>query len=142
MQIVPAELADNSKVWIYQASRPLGEKEVIEIDDQLHHFYSQWMSHGQPVAGWAKVFFSRFIVIMADETNVPLGGCCMDDSQRVIKSFERQYQIKLFDRLSITFLIKDKIEMLPLNQVRYALDNGFITMDTPCLLYTSDAADE
>ena len=49
----------------------------------------------------------------------------------MIKSLERQYQMTLFDRLSITFWVKDKIEMLPLNQVQYALDKGFINKDTP-----------
>ena len=129
-ELVPADLADSSRVWIYQSSRPFGEKEILEINDQLHHFYSQWMSHGIAVKGWAKVFFNRYIVIFADETDMPLGGCSMDSSMRVIKSIERQYQLTLFDRLSITFLVKGKIEMLPLNQVQYAIDNGFINKDT------------
>jgi len=128
--VIPAELADNSSVWIFQSSRPLGDKEVVEMNDQLHHFYSQWKSHGDPVKGWAQVFFNRYVVIIADENTIKLGGCSKDDSMRVIKSFERQYQITLFDRLSITFLIKDKIEMLPLNQVQYAIDKGFISKDT------------
>lgn len=129
--IIPAELADSSRVWIYQGSRPFGDKEVVEINEQLHQFYSHWMSHGAPVKGWARVFHNRFVVLIADETSVPLGGCSMDDSQRMIKSLERQYQMTLFDRLSITFWVKDKIEMLPLNQVQYALDKGFINKDTP-----------
>ena len=55
----------------------------------------------------------------------------MDEAQRMVKSLERQYQLTLFDRLSITFLVKEKIEMLPLNQVQYALDKGFVSRDTP-----------
>ena len=129
-EIIPQDLADNSKVWIYQASRPFGEKEIVEINEQLHHFYTQWMSHGARVKGWAKVFFNRYIVIIADETDVPLGGCSIDGSMDLVKSIERQYQLTMFDRLSITFLIKDKLEMLPMNQVQYAIDKGFITKDT------------
>ena len=131
MKAVPSNFADGSRVWIYQAGRPFSDRETVEINDQLHHFYAQWHSHGAPVKGWASVLFNRYVVIMADETEVPLGGCSMDASMRVIKSLENQYQTKLFDRLSITFFVKGKIEMLPMGQVQYALDKGYITMDTP-----------
>ena len=129
--VVPMELADNSRVWIYQSSRPLGDMETTEIKEQLHQFYIQWKSHGAPVKGWATVFFNRYVVFIADENFVTLGGCSMDEAQRMVKSLERQYQLTLFDRLSITFLVKEKIEMLPLNQVQYALDKGFVSRDTP-----------
>jgi hypothetical protein len=127
---VPHDFDDASKVWIYQSSRPFSNREIVEINDQLHHFYTQWMSHGAPVKGWASVVFDRYIIMMADETENVLGGCSMDDAQRVIKSLERQYQVKLFDRLTLSFYVKEKIEMLPFNQVQYALDKGFISGDT------------
>jgi hypothetical protein len=127
--LVPADFADSSRVWIYQSNRPFNDKEVTEIREQLLHFYSQWVSHMKPVKGWADVLFRRYIVIMADETDVAVGGCSTDDSMRMIKSLERQYQVVLFDRLTLTFLVNNKTEMLPLSQVQYALDNGFITGD-------------
>jgi hypothetical protein len=128
--MVPAGLADESRVWIYQSSRPFNEQETKEIDEQLYHFYAQWQAHGAPVKGWAKLLFNRFIVIIADETDVQVSGCSTDSSVRVIKSIERQYQVDMFDRLSITFLVKGKAEVLPIGQVQYAIDKGFITGDT------------
>ena len=129
--VIPEGLADHSRVWIYQSSRPFSDREISEINEQLLQFYTQWKSHGAAVDGWARVFFDRYVVFIADESRVPLGGCSMDDAQRVVKSLERQYQVRLFDRLSISFLVKEKIEVLPMNQVQYALDKGFIQMDTP-----------
>lgn len=129
-KIIPAGLSDNSRVWIYQSSRPFNDQEEKEINEQLYHFYAQWQAHGEPVKGWAGLLFHRFIVIIADETDVKVSGCSTDSSVRVIKSFERQYAVNLFDRLSITFLVKDKPEMLPFSQVQYAIDKGFIDGDT------------
>lgn len=128
--LIPAEFSDNSRVWVYQSSRPFSEQQALEIDEQLLQFYTQWQAHGAPVKGWAKLLFNRFIVIMADETHVEVSGCSTDSSVRVIKSIERQYEANLFDRLSITFLIKDKPEVLPMNQVQYAIDKGYINGDT------------
>jgi hypothetical protein len=128
--LLPKDFSNQSRVWIYQSSRAFIEKEQNEINEQLEQFYMQWNAHGTPVKGWAKVLFGQFIVIMADETNVAVSGCSTDSSVKIIKSIERQYSVNMFDRLSITFLRKGKSEMLPINQVQYAIDKGFITGDT------------
>jgi hypothetical protein len=36
----------------------------------------------------------------------------------------------MFDRQLLAFMVKDKIQMLPLNQLKYAVENNFITPDT------------
>jgi hypothetical protein len=128
--LMPMDFAPESRVWIYQSSRPFNEREATEIDEQLHHFYAQWLAHGREVKGWAKLVFNRFIIMMADESEVQVSGCSTDSSARIIKSLERQYSVDLFNRLSITFLLKGKAEVLPLNQVQYAIDKGFIDEQT------------
>lgn len=127
---IPKDFADNSRVWVYQSTRPFNEQQVKEVNEQLNQFYTQWMAHGAPVKGWAEVLLGRFIIIMADETDVAVTGCSTDASVRLIKSIERQYETTLFDRLSITFLVKGKAEVLPLNQVQVAIDKGFIDENT------------
>lgn len=134
--LVPDDFASGSRVWIYQGSRPFSEKEAVEIDEQLYHFYAQWMAHGAAVKGWAKLVFNRFIIMMADESEVQVSGCSTDSSVRIIKSLERQYSVDFFNRLSVTFLLKGKPEVLPLNQVQYAIDKGFIDENTPMFNHT------
>jgi hypothetical protein len=129
--LIPTDFSDNARVWVYQSSRAFIEKEEKEINEQLYQFYSQWQSHGDPVKGWAKLLFKQFIVVIADETDITVSGCSTDSSVRIIKSIERQYDVNMFDRLMLTFLVKGKAEMLPLNQVQYALDKGYIDRNTP-----------
>jgi hypothetical protein len=129
-ELLPKDFASNSRVWIYQSSRAFIEKEQNEINEQLYQFYAQWQAHGAPVKGWAKILFGQFIIIMADETHVHVSGCSTDASVKVIKSIERQYDVNLFDRLNITFLRNNKAEMLPMNQIQYAIDKGFINSET------------
>jgi hypothetical protein len=130
LDLIPADFAPESRVWIYQSSRAFIEKEANEVNEQLYQFYTQWQSHGAPVKGWAKLLFRQFIVILADETQEMVGGCSTDSSVRVIKSLERQYDVNFFDRMMITFLLKNKAEMLPFSQVQYAIDQGYINKDT------------
>ncbi len=128
--LIPADFADQSRVWIYQSSRPFIEKEQKEIDEQLFQFYTQWLAHGEPVKGWAKLLFNQFIVVMADETGTHVSGCSTDGMVRIVKSLERQYDVNFFDRMTVTFLIKGKAEMLPFGQVQYAVDKGYMDADT------------
>lgn len=128
--LIPSDFASDSKVWIFQSSRAFIEKEEKEVNEQLFQFYNQWLSHNVPVKGWAKLLYRQFIVVMADESGDTVGGCSIDGMTRVIKSLERQYDVNFFDRMMITFLIKNKAEMLPFNQVQYAIDKGFINKDT------------
>ena len=129
-QLLPSDFSDASRVWIYQSTRPFNEQQVLEINEQLDHFVQQWNAHGAPVKGFGQVLFGRFIVLMADESQEPVSGCSTDSSVRVIKSIERQYDCNLFDRLSITFLKDGKPEVLPMNQIAYALEKGFLSHDT------------
>ena len=128
---IPAQFSPESRVWIFQSNRQFNEQEELEINEQLHNFYVQWQSHGKEVMGWAKLFYKQFVVVVADESEIGVGGCSTDGMTRVIKSFERQYGVNLFDRLTITFLVNDKVEPLPMNQVKYALEKGYIETDTP-----------
>ena len=130
ISLIPADFADNARVWVYQSSRAFIEREENEVNEQLYHFYSQWQTHGAPVKGWAKLLFKQFVVVLADETDEMVSGCSTDSSVRVIKSLERQYDVNFFDRMTITFLIKNKAEMLPYAQVQYAIDKGYINKDT------------
>ena len=120
----------DSRVWIYQSSRLFSLCEALEIEDSLHQFTEKWLSHGAPVKGAAYLFFGQFIVLMADEQATGVSGCSTDSSVRLIKELEQQYRVNLFDRTSLAFVVKDKIQLLPLSQLQYAADNGFIQADT------------
>ncbi len=135
-QHLPEDFSDTSRVWIYQSSRLFFISEALEVEDLLSDFVANWKSHGAPVKGFANLFFGRFIVIMADETQTGVGGCSTDSSVHVIKAIEQKYNVDMFNRQMLTFIVKDKIEQLPLSQLQYAIDNNFITADT---LYFNNA---
>ena len=127
---IPDDFADSSRVWIYQSSRLFFISEALEMEDMLNDFASNWKSHGRPVKGFANLFFGRFIVLMADESATGVSGCSTDSSVHLIKSIEEKYKVQMFDRQSLAFVVKDKIELLPLSQLEYAVENNFINANT------------
>jgi hypothetical protein len=128
--LLPASFSAGSRVWIYQCNRLFSLSEALDVEEMLQAFATGWQSHGSPVKGFATLFFGRFIILMADETSTGVSGCSTDSSVRLIKQIEHQFGVSLFDRQMLAFIIKDKIELLPLSQLNYAVENGFITGET------------
>lgn len=129
-EYIPAGFSDDSRVWIYQCNRLFSLSEALQLEPMLQDFVTGWNSHGDPVKGYANLFFGQFIILMADETATGVSGCSTDTSVRLIKSIEQQFNVQLFDRQSLAFIIKDKIQLLPLSQLAYAVENNFINGDT------------
>jgi hypothetical protein len=127
---LPEDFADSSRVWIYQSSRLFFISEALEMEDMLNDFAAGWKSHGAPVKGFANLFFGRFIVLMADETATGVSGCSTDSSVHLIKAIEEKYKVQMFERQNLAFIVKDKIEVIPLSQLEYAVENNFINAGT------------
>lgn len=119
-----------SRVWVYQSNRIFSLGEALEIETMLIDFTSKWLSHGTPVKGAGYLFFGQFIILLADERATGVSGCSTDSSVRLIKDIEQKYGVNMFDRTTLAFVVKDKIQLLPLSQLPYAVENGFVSADT------------
>jgi len=100
------------------------------VEDLLNDFTDKWLSHGTPVKGAGYLFFGQFIILMADEKATGVSGCSTDSSVRLIKDIEQRFGVNMFDRTTLAFVVKDKVQLLPLSQLQYAFDNGFIDSHT------------
>ena len=119
-----------SRVWIYQSSRLFTVSEALQIEEMINQFAQNWLSHGIPVKGAAHLFFGQFVILIADESATGVSGCSTDSSVRLIKEIEKIFGVNMFDRLALAFIDKDKVQILPMPQLKYAVEQGFITADT------------
>ena len=117
-------------MWIYQSSRLFSMPEALQVETLLDNFVNSWNSHGAPVKGFAGLLFGQFVVLMADERATGVSGCSTDSSVRLIKQIEQIFGVNMFDRQTLAFLVKDKVQLLPLAQLQYAVDNQFVKPDT------------
>jgi hypothetical protein len=128
--LLPGSFSKDSKVWVYQGSRLLTLSEVLKAEELINKFCAEWRSHGADVDAYGNLFFGQFLVLMADETKAGVSGCSTDSSVRFVKELGQALSIDFFDRNHLAFIVKDKIQLLPLNQLSYAFQNSFITADT------------
>lgn len=128
--LIPDDFATSSRVWIYQSSRLFGLGEALEIEVMLNNFVESWNSHGAKVKGYGNLLFGQFIVLMADESQAGVSGCSTDSSVRLIKDIEKLFAVDMFNRQNVAFIVKEKVQLIPLAQLKYALDNNFINEET------------
>ena len=130
IHLIPEEFNNTSRVWIYQSNRVFTLNEALTIEDLIIDFTTNWKSHGTPVKGFGTLFFGQFIILMADEEVTGVSGCSTDSSVRLIKSIEEKFNVTLFNRTSLAFIKNEKIELLPISQLQYAIERSFISSDT------------
>jgi hypothetical protein len=129
-ELIPEEFDENSRVWIYQSSRLFTISESFRIEELLGEFVNSWNSHGAAVKGFANLFFGQFIILMADERASMVSGCSTDSSVRLIREMESLFNVHMFNRQLLAFLIEEKVQLLPLSQLTFGVNNGFIQPET------------
>jgi hypothetical protein len=128
--LLPGSFSGDSKVWVYQGSRILTLSEALEAEDLINKFCERWQSHGADVEAYGNLLFGQFLVLMADESRAGVSGCSTDSSVRFVKELEKKFGIDFFNRNNLAFIVKDKIQLIPLGQLNYAYENNFINADT------------
>lgn len=128
--LLPEQFDDSSRVWVYQSSRLFTISEALEIESLLKTFCMEWKSHGNDVLAYGNLFFGQFIILMADETQAGVSGCSTDASVRFIKDLETRFHVDLFNRTNLAFVIREKVQVLPLAQLKYAIEQHFIDEET------------
>lgn len=128
--LIPEDFSHASRVWIYQSSRIFSLSEALNIEKILEDFTGDWKSHGTPVKGFGTLFFGQFIILMADEALAGVSGCSTDSSVRLIKAIESEFKVSMFDRMNLAFFVNEKVQLLPLSQLEYAIEKSFIGPET------------
>lgn len=108
MQTTLTELPDSSKLWVFSANRPFSGQLKDEVEHEMSAFVQSWQSHGARVNGAYEIRYNQFILVAADESELP-SGCSIDSLFKTIKNLENKHEISLLDRGLISFLIDNKV---------------------------------
>ncbi|QNF32597.1 hypothetical protein HUW51_07600 [Adhaeribacter swui] len=124
------QLPPRSRLWIYQASRPLTDEEVERIKPVLVDFITQWTSHGSKLQASAEILYNRFLVIANNEDVNSPSGCSIDASVHFVKQLETMLHVSFFDRTQLAFLHNDTIQTVPLPEIKNKIKEGLIQADS------------
>lgn len=130
MYLINNQLSPASRVWVYQSSRDFTTAESVIISNKINSFINQWTSHKLDVTGHGSLHYNRFIVLMADETHVGLGGCSVDSSVHFIRQLEKDFNTKLLDRWRIAYKHEDTIKTCSREELEHLITTGEVNDET------------
>ncbi|MCW5908934.1 MAG: hypothetical protein KIS94_13805 [Chitinophagales bacterium] len=128
--MVNNNLPHTARTWVYQSTRKLTMPESIIVREKINGFVEQWTSHKMEVTGWGDLLYDRFVILMADEEQVQLGGCSIDSSVRFVKTLEAELQTNFFDRWNIAYKKGNDVLSAGRSDFARLLETGEITDDT------------
>ena len=129
MDVKFEELAEDSRIWIYQSNREFTEEEVSEISIGLKRFLESWTSHKKPFKSAFQIKYNRFIIIAVDK-DFEVSGCSIDASVGFIQFIEKKYQVDLLDRRNITYKTANTIKFISLAEFKTLIKSKSINKDT------------
>ncbi len=94
-------LPDSSKIWIYQNQGAIPQETQKAIQAKLDVFVRQWAAHKVQLYGASAILEDHFIVLAVDENMTAASGCSIDSSVHFIKELEKEFNLRLFDRLHV-----------------------------------------
>ncbi len=122
---------DTSRLWIYQSARPFSDAEVPVIREQLQQFATRWVSHQVQMKAIGEVLHNRFIVLMADESQVSAGGCSIDSSVNFLKNLQAAHHTDLFNRMVFSYLEGEEVQTVSREDFARLYAEGRINDATP-----------
>ncbi|HUH45884.1 MAG TPA: hypothetical protein VLZ54_01920 [Arenibacter sp.] len=123
-------LPDESRVWIYQASRSFSETELGEIKLQLDAFLEDWTAHGSELRAGYEIRYNRFIVLALDQSNIPASGCSIDASVSFIQGLEKKYDLLLLDKMNVSYKQGDFIAYKHLSDFKKMAKENAVSKNT------------
>lgn len=123
-------LKPTSRIWIYQANRPLTALEEIDLSSQLSDFCDEWRAHGQPLRASFVIAHQQFLVLAADEDYQLPSGCSIDASVRVLKDWQGRNGIDFFDRSQIALRTGNGLLTQTLTAIKEQIARGEVTEST------------
>ncbi len=109
-----SEIAESSRVWIYQSDRTLTDQEVVFVKQRLLEFCNNWKAHQAHLKSSYQVLHNRFIILLVDEQQLDASGCSIDASVALLKSLEKDYNLDLFNRTIVAYEEEKNIFTMPL----------------------------
>lgn len=123
-------LPDTARVWIYQASRSFTEDELVEIQDKLDGFITEWTAHGADLKAGYDIKYKRFITIGLDQNMNAASGCSIDASVHFIQALEKEYNVDLLDKMNVSYKQGEFVAYKTLTDFRKMAKNRSVSKNT------------
>lgn len=119
-------LADDSRIWIFQANRKFSQEEKEAITAKLNIFISDWNAHGAVLLADFKLPYDQFIVVGVDENQAAASGCSIDKLTKLVREIDADYSFDLLNRMLVSYENQNEVVIEKLPTFKQLVKDGAI----------------
>ena len=119
-------LADDSRIWIFQANRKFSTEEKDIIISKLKNFIADWNAHGAALLADFDLPYDQFIVVGVDENQASASGCSIDKLIKIMRELDAEYNFEFLNRMLVAYEQNDEILIEKLPTFKKKVKEGLI----------------
>ncbi len=123
-------LSDESKVWIYPASRKFYKDEIEVIQNKIESFVIDWKKDDENFKCSYQFLYNRFIIIVAEDETSSVTNQDIDLLVGFILELQNSYEVELLDRMNFCFKQGEYVQYKELKEFKKLLKNKAISEKT------------
>lgn len=109
MKVEFTTLPEDARVWIYAATQPLDANQQAQIQAAADEFTTNWTAHQMPLKAAFSIVHNQFLVFGVDVGHHDISGCGIDKSVHLVKKWEQELGLNLFNRIQIELWLNEKV---------------------------------
>ena len=94
-------LPSTARIWIYQASRLLSDREAAQVNKAVEVFATEWSAHNKSLQASGILKHRLFLILGVNESQNKASGCSVDSSVRFVKELETLSGISFLDKMNV-----------------------------------------
>lgn len=120
------ELPGHGRLWVFPASRELGEGEAAACLREVDGFLDGWRAHGVALRSGRELVERRFLLVGVDvDAEVP-SGCSIDALVNRLRALGRSLGVTLVDHASVWFRANGEIHAVTRAEFRRLAEAGIV----------------
>ena len=117
-------LADDSRIWIFQANRKFSIEEKETIISKLKLFIADWNAHGAVLLADFELPYDQFIVVGVDENQAAASGCSIDKLTKIMRELDADFNLDLLNRMLVSYEQEGEVKIEKLSTFKKNVKEG------------------
>lgn len=123
------ELPDHGRLWVFPATRDLGEDEAATFLRVVDDFLESWSAHGAPLRSGRELRGRRFLLVGVDVDAEAPSGCSIDALVNRLRASGTELGVGLVDHAPVWFRQDEGIRTVTRAEFRSLVEEGKVDRD-------------
>ncbi|MGA7617054.1 MAG: hypothetical protein WBX15_17930 [Thermoanaerobaculia bacterium] len=123
------QVSDSARVWVFGADTRLEGETASGLLEAMDRFLEEWNAHGAPVTGARELLHGCFLLVAAEEADLP-SGCSIDSLYRTLAEAGQRLGVSMLRPLVFYRTREGEIRGVTRDEFRREVEQGRVDLET------------